>query len=127
MKKEIIPINEITNFTTRTEEFFPISWYRKMLENQPIYFHKGTNTWNVFKYEHVKQVLSNYQIFSSEGLRTNIFVGSELKQEKIPPILNITNLDPPKHRKYRSLLAAAFTPRSLKEWEPRIRQIATQR
>ncbi|QCS54065.1 cytochrome P450 [Priestia flexa] len=33
-------------------------------------------------------------------------------------------LDPPDHRKARSLLSAAFTPRSLKNWEPRIRQIA---
>lgn len=31
--------------------------------------------------------------------------------------------DPPEHRKSRSLLAAAFTPRSLKLWEPRIEMV----
>ncbi|WP_342043529.1 cytochrome P450 [Bacillus sp. OTU2372] len=126
MNKEVIPMNEITNFQSRTEEFFPINWYKEMLQKHPIYYHEKTNTWNVFKYEDVKQVLSNYEYFSSEGPRTTIFVGAKDKQEKTSPIMNITLLDPPQHRKGRSLLAAAFTPRSLKNWEPRIQQIASE-
>ncbi|WP_121610822.1 cytochrome P450 [Mesobacillus foraminis] len=126
MLKEVIPMNEITNFQSRAEEFFPIDWYRGMLENHPVYFHEGTNTWNVFTYENCKQVLSNYEFFSSQGPRTTIFVGANDKQENTSPIMNLTLLDPPDHRKGRSLLAAAFTPRSLKNWEPRIQQIAAQ-
>lgn len=126
MNKEVIPMNEITNFQSRAEEFFPIDWYKEMLHHHPVYFHEKTNTWNVFKYEDVKQVLSNYEFFSSEGPRTTIFVGANNKQEKTSPIMNLTLTDPPQHRKGRSLLAAAFTPRSLKNWEPRIQQIATQ-
>jgi cytochrome P450 family 106 len=126
MIKEVIPMNEITNFKSRAEEFFPIDWYKEMLHHHPVYYHEKTNTWNVFKYEHVKQVLSNYEFFSSEGSRTTIFVGDNHKQEKSSAITNITNVDPPQHRKSRSLLAAAFTPRSLKNWEPRIQQIATE-
>jgi cytochrome P450 family 106 len=124
MNKEVIPLIEIPNFESRAEEFFPIDWYKKMLHNNPVYFHEKTNTWNVFQYKDVKQVLSNYEFFSSEGPRTTIFVGATNKQEKTSPITNLTNIDPPEHRKSRSLLAAAFTPRSLKNWEPRIQQIA---
>ncbi|MGE7602639.1 cytochrome P450 [Peribacillus sp. NPDC097675] len=123
MNKEVIPIKEITNFQSRADEFFPIDWYKEMLDNHPVYFHEATNTWNVFKYEHVKQVLSNYKVFSSEGPRSTIFVGANKKAEKPSSITNLTMVDPPAHRKSRSLLAAAFTPRSLKEWEPRIHQI----
>ncbi|MCM3439814.1 cytochrome P450 [Metabacillus halosaccharovorans] len=126
MIKEVIPIKEITNFRSRTEEFFPINWYKEMLQKHPVYYHEKTNTWNVFKYEDVKQVLSNYKYFSSEGSRTTIFVGSNHKQANPSSITNITNVDPPQHRKSRSLLAAAFTPRSLKNWEPRIYQIASE-
>jgi len=111
MNKEIIPINEITNFQSRAEEFFPIEWYKKMLNHHPVYYHKKTNTWNVFKYEDVKQVLSNYAFFSSAGSRTTIFVGDNHKQEKASPLINLTLVDPPQHRKGQSLLAAAFTPR----------------
>jgi cytochrome P450 len=124
MEKEIIPVQEITNFQSRTEEFFPIEWYKEMLHKHPVYFHEKTNTWNVFKYEDVKQVLSNYEFFSSEGPRTTTFVGAPNKQENKSAILSLTSLDPPEHRKSRSLLAVAFTPRSLKNWEPRIQQIA---
>ncbi|WP_042462452.1 cytochrome P450 [Neobacillus dielmonensis] len=126
MSQEVIPMNEITNFQSRAEEFFPINWYKEMLHHHPVYYHEKTNTWNVFTYDHVKQVLSNYEYFSSQGPRTTIFVGAKDKQEKTSPIMNITLLDPPQHRKARSLLAAAFTPRSLKNWEPRIQQITTE-
>lgn len=126
MIKEIIPIKEITEFQSRSEEFFPLDWYKKMLQEHPVYYHEPTNTWNVFKYEDVKQVLSNYEYFSSEGSRTTIFVGANQKQQKPSSLSNLTMIDPPKHRKSRSLLAAAFTPRSLKNWEPRIQQIATE-
>lgn len=125
MNKEVIPINEIPNFQSRAEEFFPIEWYKEMLHNHPVYYHEGTNTWNVFKYKDVKQVLSNYEFFSSDGPRTAIFVGANKKPEKATSIANITMVDPPDHRKSRSLLSAAFTPRSLKNWEPRIQQIIT--
>ncbi len=40
--------------------------------------------------------------------------------------IQITEADPPDHRKRRSLLAAAFTPRSLQNWEPRIQEIADE-
>ncbi|MBM7587378.1 cytochrome P450 [Bacillus pakistanensis] len=126
MNKEVIPLTEIPNFQSRAEEFFPIDWYKEMLHHNPVYFHEKTKTWNVFKYEDVKRVLSNYEFFSSEGPRTTIFVGANNKQEKTSPLTNLTNVDPPRHRKGRSLLAAAFTPRSLKNWEPRIQQIATE-
>ncbi|MGM0829137.1 MAG: cytochrome P450 [Bacillota bacterium] len=126
MNKEVIPINEITNFQSRAEEFFPIDWYKEMLHKHPVYYHEKTDTWNVFKHEDVKQVLSNYEYFSSEGHRTTIYVGADNKQEKPSSLTNLTLVDPPQHRKSRSLLAAAFTPRSLKNWEPRIQQIAKE-
>ena len=125
--KEVIPIKEIIDFDSRAEEFFPIEWYKHMLSNHPLYFEEKTRTWNAFKYDHVKEVLSNYEYFSSEGQRTTIFVGAKEEStsaESKTGLTSITVLDPPRHRKARSLLAAAFTPRSLKDWEPRIEQIA---
>jgi cytochrome P450 family 106 len=126
MNKEVIPIKEITNFQSRADEFFPIDWYKEMLHKHPVYYHEKTDTWNVFKHQDVKQVLSNYEYFSSEGSRTTIFVGADNKEEKPSALTNLTLIDPPQHRKSRSLLAAAFTPRSLKNWEPRIQQIAKE-
>ena len=129
MSKEVIPIKEIIDFESRAEEFFPVEWYKHMLTNHPLYFEEKTQTWNAFKYDHVKEVLSNYKYFSSEGPRTTIFVGANHEEELSDSgtgLTSLTMLDPPRHRKARSLLAAAFTPRSLKDWEPRIEQIAKE-
>ncbi|MVO98298.1 cytochrome P450 [Paenibacillus lutrae] len=94
-----------------------------MLSNNPVYYHEGTDTWNVFRYDDVKQVISNQEYFSAEGKRTTLVVGASNKEGTVPDKINLSSIDPPKHQKNRSLLAAAFTPRSLKDWEPRIRNI----
>lgn len=125
MNKEVISLREIKSFQTRSEEFFPLNWYKEMLRSHPVYFHEETDTWHVFKYKDVHQVLSNYEVFSTEGSRTTISVGANNKEGTIPDHVNIM-VDPPEHRKRRSLLSAAFTPRSLKDWEPRIQRIATE-
>ena len=97
-----------------------------MLENDPVSYHEGTDTWNVFKYEDVKRVLSDYKHFSSVRKRTTISVGTDSEEGSVPDKIKITEADPPDHRKRRSLLAAAFTPRSLQNWEPRIQEIADE-
>ncbi|MBO0992710.1 cytochrome P450 [Bacillus sp. SD088] len=125
MSKEIISLEDIKKFQTRAEEFFPLQWYKEMLNSQPVYFDEETNTWNVFKYDDVKQVLNNYEYFSIEGPKTTISVGASSKEGSIPDNVNIM-VDPPEHRKRRSLLSAAFTPRSLKNWEPRIERIVAE-
>ncbi len=126
INKEIIAMHEITQFKSRSEEFFPISWYKNMLMNAPVYYHKETDTWNVFKYNDAKVVLSKHEFFSSVGSRTTIAVGANNKEGEFPKKINVTEVDPPEHQKVRSLLSAAFTPRSLKNWEPRIQEIATK-
>ncbi len=126
MKKELIDVHEITNFQSRSEEFCPMDWYKKMLINDPVYYHEVTDTWNVFKYKDVKMVLSKHEFFSSVGKRSTTAVGANNKEGEIPEKVNIAGTDPPEHQKSRSLLSAAFTPRSLKIWEPRIQQIANK-
>ncbi|MET1180340.1 cytochrome P450 [Peribacillus simplex] len=126
MMKEVIAVKEITRFKTRTEEFSPYAWCKQMLENDPVSYHEGTDTWNVFKYEDVKRVLSDYKHFSSVRKRTTISVGTDSDEGSVPEKIQITEADPPEHRKRRSLLAAAFTPRSLQNWEPRIKEIADE-
>lgn len=125
MAKEIILLSEVKKFQTRSEEFFPLNWYKEIFNDAPVYFDEETNTWNVFKYKDVKQILTNHEIFSVEGPRTSISVGANNEEGANPERTNIM-VDPPEHQKRRSLLSGAFTPRSLKNWEPRIQQIATE-
>ncbi|ASK64013.1 cytochrome P450 [Virgibacillus phasianinus] len=126
MNKETISLKDVQEFKSSSEEFFPLDWYKEMLTNNPIHFHEETNTWHVFKYEDVKQVLTNYEFFSSEGDRTSISVGANNEEGTVPDSVNVNSVDPPRHRKKRTLFSAAFTPRSLQGWEPRIQRIANE-
>ncbi|CAM4437915.1 cytochrome P450 [Paenibacillus tarimensis] len=126
MNQGLISIQDITQFRSRTEEFFPLEWYKRMLLDNPVFYHEETDTWNVFRYDDVKQVLSNHEYFSAEGSRTTIVIGASNSEGTIPEKISISSMDPPRHQKYRSLMSSAFTPRSLKSWEPRIRQVASR-
>ncbi|WP_426445491.1 cytochrome P450 [Paenibacillus sp. S-38] len=126
MNKQLIPVQDISRFQSRSEEFFPLDWYKRMLNDNPVYYHEDTDTWNVFRYNDVKEVLSNHEYFSAEGPRTTILIGAKNQEGTAPEKVSISSMDPPRHQKYRSLLSAAFTPRSLKHWEPRIRQVVNR-
>jgi hypothetical protein len=84
MNKVIISQAEITGFKTKSEEFSPFAWYKKMLEEEPIHYHAGTDTWNVFKYDDVKRMLTDYELFSNQRPRTIVNVGADTKEGNHP-------------------------------------------
>ncbi|MFS0600158.1 cytochrome P450 [Peribacillus frigoritolerans] len=120
MKKEIkeqefLPLNEIKGGLDRVDAYDPFSWYEKMRKKSPVYYDKNTEVWNVFLYEDVKRVLSEKEIFSSHFEKSKFSIGKSL-----------INQDPPKHTQVRSIVNRTFTPRVMKEWEPRIQAIADE-
>jgi len=90
-------------------------------ETDPVYFDEQTQMWRLLDYATVARVLSDPATFSSdfsgltpvqedfETFRTGMFVG----------------MDPPRHRKLRTLVSQAFTPRTVAGLEPRIRAITS--
>lgn len=67
----------------------------------------------MFLYEDVKTVLEDKEYFSS--------IMPEKKKSPFPQ--SILGMDPPKHTQIRSIVNRSFTPKALREWEPRIQQI----
>ncbi|MNS54877.1 Cytochrome P450(MEG) [compost metagenome] len=126
MQKELVSVAKITQFRSAIEEFNPFEWYKRHLEHDPISYNEATNTWSVFRYEDVKRVLSDYEYFSSVRERTMISVGADNEEGQRPSGRVNLSQDPPDHRKSRNLLSAAFTPRSLELWEPRIHEVISQ-
>lgn len=94
----------------------PYPWYRYMRDTHPVYFDEKMKMWYLFRYEDVQRASRDHEHFSSEGSKGNGFL---LKS-------SFFAMDPPDHRKYRSLVAQAFTPRSVEQLEPRITQIANE-
>nr|WP_199929464.1 cytochrome P450 [Brevibacillus brevis] len=77
------------------------------------YNYERAKVWNVFLYDDVKRVLDDKEYFSSKSPR---LPGSSISKTLI-------NTDPPQHTDLRSIVNRAFTPRVMKEWEPRILEI----
>ncbi|MGP1907990.1 cytochrome P450 [Metabacillus sp. JX24] len=91
----------------------PFPYYQMMREQNPVAYDPQSNTWNVFKMKHVKQLASDYERLSSEKQFT----------EQSPIASSLIMMDPPNHRQLRGLVSKAFTPKSIQKLEPRIREI----
>src|SRR2546423_7254781 len=94
----------------------PFPWYRLMRESQPVLHHEPYNTWQVFRYEDVLRVLSDFGAFSSS------FGGPGSD----PLSSSLVSMDPPRHRQLRNLVTQAFTPRSVAQLSERITTIVNQ-
>ncbi|MEC3885569.1 cytochrome P450 [Halobacillus sp. HZG1] len=103
------------------------SFYEELRESQPIFpmNNDGTNhSWMITKYDHVKELLKSpsfikdqSKLFSSSTQDTgendfNIFQNMML------------DVDPPDHTRLRKLVQPYFNPKTIKQLEPRIREIA---
>jgi cytochrome P450 len=87
---------------------------------RPAYYDPERQAWQVFRYQEVKRVLSDYSTFTSE--RGGRF-------DPRDPGTNLENMvmyDPPRHTNMRGVLNHAFTPRTVARLEPFIRRLSNQ-
>jgi len=91
----------------------PHRHFRWMRENAPVYWDASCGIWGVATHAEVQHVSRTPRIFCSGGS----------SRPDTPPIPSMINMDDPGHMKRRNLVNRGFTPRRVKEHEPRIRQI----
>lgn len=94
----------------------------------PVFFHsepEGRGFWALTKYEDVLAVLKDTKTFSSElGGAATI---EDLPEDVLAARRNFLEFDPPKHGKYRRLLAADFTPKAVGRYEEWLRGVVRHR
>jgi cytochrome P450 len=78
---------------------------------------------SVFRYGDVQAVLRDHGLFSNDFARGRA-LPPEVKKlaEQAPP--SMLGMDPPDHTRLRSLVNKAFTPRIVRQLEPRLREVA---
>jgi cytochrome P450 len=103
---------------TKDDALNPFPWYRLMRETQPVYYNPQYRFWQVFGYEDVQRVLSDYTSFSS------VFGGGGERRDPLGS--SLISMDPPRHRQLRNLVTQAFTPRSVAQLSERITAIVNQ-
>ena len=92
------------------------SWFEEMRTQHPVFYDERTRIWQVFRYEDVLAVLTDYARFSSQAYE---LMGGFLSNTLIAK-------DPPDHRKLRNLVNQAFTPRAVTHLSDRITQITQE-
>src|SRR6266487_416462 len=92
------------------------SWFEQMRTNQPVSIEERMGIWQVFRYEDVAKVVTDYAHFSSQAFGVS---GSFLKDTLVAK-------DPPDHRKLRNLVNLAFTPRAVARLSDRITQMTQE-
>jgi cytochrome P450 len=92
----------------------------ELRERGPVHHDEERGLWRVLDHPGVSRVLSDPAAFSSD------FSGLTPVQEDFETFRkgNFVGMDPPDHRKLRTLVSQAFTPRVVAGLEPRIRTIA---
>jgi len=110
---------------TREAWLDPFEWYAEMRQQAPVRYDPDRRTWDVFRYEHVKELLANDDGHFSTSPRN--IDGFEEPPEDEGFLLDTMLLqDPPRHEELRSVVDDAFEPRAIRDLEPRIRTLTNE-
>jgi len=108
--------------TTRPtfEEF--LAWLEDSRLHGQVHFDDTQQCWHVLGHPEASAVLSDPAVFSSD------LTALQPEQDDLELFQrgNFVRMDPPQHRKLRTLVSQAFTPRVVAGLEPRIAELATQ-
>jgi cytochrome P450 len=108
--------------TTRPtfEEY--LAWLEDSRAQGPVHFDDKQQCWQVLGHPEVGQVLSDPAAFSSD------LTALQPQQDDLELFRrgNFVQMDPPQHRKLRTLVSQAFTPRVVADLEPRIAELTTE-
>ncbi|MDJ0866856.1 MAG: cytochrome P450 [Myxococcota bacterium] len=108
----------------------PRDMFEVLRREAPVYHHpeiEGSNGdfWVVTKYDDIKRASKNHALFSSARRSTTLNVPDD--EEALARVRAIMlNMDPPQHRRFRSIVNKAFTPRMVQRLLPSVRRMARQ-
>jgi hypothetical protein len=82
----------------------------------------------VTRHADIRAISKRPELFANGPTMTisKLEIESQRESGSFPQMETVINMDPPKHRAYRGVASAWFTPRALKRLDPVVDQIATQ-
>lgn len=100
----------------------PYPFYSYMRKNSPLDYNDKVDIWNVYGYNDVKKVLTNFTDFSSDF--TKLLPRDQVQGGDGFFNRTLLSYDPPFHRYLRNTVSSAFSPATIEKLGPRIRSIA---
>ena len=105
----------------------PHELFAQLRDEAPVFWHEqpgswGDGFWVVTRYDDILEVSRRPEVFSSAERGVLLSTGTlqeeqdALETTKMLPV----NMDPPEHTAYRNIVQRAFTPRTIRNLEPRL-------
>lgn len=107
-------------FDPFSEEFFtdPVETYRRMRDEAPVYYSEQYDFYALSRHEDVAAAFKDFETYSSsQGVTLE-----EIQSGQHAHQPSIIWMDPPEHRRMRSLVNKVFTPRAIAAQEPVVRE-----
>jgi len=100
----------------------PAPHYRRLRRDAPVYWHAERGWWALSRWEDIRQVSIQPELFcSSEGIMIPEAGNDETQQQ----VDSLIFTDPPRHRALRKMVKRSFMPANLRRLEPRIRELVS--
>ncbi|MBV9321599.1 MAG: cytochrome P450 [Mycobacterium sp.] len=109
-------------FDPFSEEFFtdPYETYRRMRQEAPVYYNEEHDFYALTRHEDVAAAFKDYETYSSaQGIDLAMVKGGGVPPEQ----KSIIFMDPPEHRRMRSLVNKVFTPRAIGGLKPMVTEL----
>jgi len=104
----------------------PHPTWQQFRNDAPVFFHAETGYWIVSRYDDIKRVFEDWQVFSSQNAQAPVTpLGPEAKAiiQAGGFTSGLSARTPPTHSRIRKVAQTAFNPRRLKAIEPQIEAI----
>jgi cytochrome P450 len=105
----------------------PHSLFTELRHEDPVHWNPepegGSGFWAVTRYEDIRAVHRNVEVFSSEIGGTSL---EDLEPEHIEARKSMIDMDPPRHDELRAVVNRRFTPRAVSVWEDQVRRVTQQ-
>ncbi|MCO8254907.1 cytochrome P450 [Haladaptatus sp. AB618] len=106
---------------SRNGQLEPFEWYAEMRQRSPVHFDEQRQQWDLFQYEEVNHVLTDYESFTANRS------GSEnVTDDDGAMFQTMIMVDPPGHERLRGFVNERFQPGTLREYRPRIEELTEE-
>lgn len=92
----------------------PYPWYEQMLEDRPIRYDDERDCWDVFRYDAVQKIATDFETFTSEF--ESMPLGDPGEESVVDLDETMIGRDPPEHERLRGVVDEHFRAGSLREF-----------
>ena len=101
----------------------PYPYYKRLRDDAPLYRNEGLKFWALSRHQDVLQGFRNSTTLSN---RDGVSLDPVSRGPHASKTMSFLALDDPAHLRLRTLVSKGFTPRRIRELEPRVTELAVQ-